>query len=201
MVDALEQPVDLAEEARDLRIGERVARFRKAKGLTLAELSELAAISEATLSRAENGISPLNAHNLYILAKVLGVDVVSFFRSDTETFAKGKRAITKRGQGEREATQRYDLELLCAELTAKRMIPSLNRVAVRSLEDAGGLRAHEGEEFVFVLSGEVTIHTDIYAPATLVAGDSMYFDSMTAHAYVATGDGAAEILVVTAVDM
>ena len=201
MAETMEPTADLAEEARGLRIGERLSRFRKAKGLTLAELAERAAISEATLSRAENGITPLNAHNLYILAKVLGVDVVSFFRSDTEAFAKGKRAITKRGRGEREATRRYDLELLCAELTAKRMIPSLNRIAVRSLEDAGGLRAHEGEEFVFVLSGEVTIHTDIYAPAMLEAGDSMYFDSMTAHAYVAAGDGPAEILVVTAVDM
>ena len=191
---------DLAGEAKGLRIGERLSQIRKAKGVTLARLSEMTAISEATLSRAENGISPLNAHNLYILARVLDVDVVSFFRSDAEIFARGKRAITKAGAGERGSTQRYDLELLCAELSAKRMVPSRNRITARSLEEAGGLRAHEGEEFLYVLSGEVAIYTDLYAPAIMETGDSMYFDGNTAHAYVATGAAPAEILVVTTVD-
>lgn len=59
---------ELVEEARGLRIGERLAHFRKAKSLTLARLSAMTSISEATLSRAENGLSPLNAHSLYILA-------------------------------------------------------------------------------------------------------------------------------------
>ena len=189
---------DLVEEARGLRIGERLAQIRKSKGLTLARLSAMTSISEATLSRAENGRSPLNAHSLYILAKVLDIDVVSFFRSDAELFARGKRTVTRCGEGERESTRRYDLELLCAELSAKRMVPSLNRVTVRSLEEAGGLRAHEGEEFLYVLAGEVVVHTELYAPTRLARGDCMYFDSNMAHAYVATGGEPAEILVVVA---
>lgn len=188
----------LAEEARELRIGERLARFRKAKGLTLARLAAMTSISEATLSRAENGLSPLNAHSLYILARVLEVDVVAFFRSDAELFAKGKRTVTRRGEGERGSTPRYDLELLCAELSAKRMVPSLNRVTARSLEEADGLRAHEGEEFIYVLAGRVSVHTELYAPTVLARGDSMYFDSNMAHAYVSDGDEPVEILVVVA---
>ena len=190
--------VELIEEARGLRIGERLAHFRRSKGFTLARLSAETGISEATLSRAENGLSPLNAHSLYILAKVLDVDIVSFFRSDTEIFTKGKRTVTRRGKGEVESTQRYDLELLCAELSAKRMVPSLNRVAARTLEEAGGLRAHEGEEFLYVLAGQVEIRTELYAPTRLGTGDSMYFDSNMAHAYLAVGDEPAEILVVVA---
>ena len=188
----------LVEEARGLRIGERLAQFRRAKGLTLARLSAMTSISEATLSRAENGLSPLNAHNLYILARVLEVDVVSFFRADARDFARGKRTVTRSGEGEKESTRRYDLELLCAELAAKVMVPSRNRVSARSLEEAGGLRAHEGEEFLYVLSGEVEVHTDLYAPTRLARGDSMYFDSNMAHAYVAAGSEPAEILVVVA---
>ena len=190
--------VELIEEARGLRIGERLAHFRRSKGLTLAQLSAETGISEATLSRAENALSPLNAHNLYILAKVLDVDIVSFFRSDTEIFTRGKRTVTRRGEGEVESTQRYDLELLCAELSAKRMVPSLNRVVARTLQEAGGLRAHEGEEFLYVLAGRVEVHTELYAPTCLSTGDSMYFDSNMAHAYVAAGNEPAEILVVVA---
>ena len=198
MPESSGRSAELVEEARGLRIGERLAHFRKAKGLTLARLSAMTSISEATLSRAENGLSPLNAHSLYILAKALEVDVVAFFRSETETFASGKRTVTRRGEGEKESTRRYDLELLCAELSAKRMVPSLNHVTVRSLEEAGGLRAHEGEEFLYVLDGRVVVHTELYAPTSLGKGDSMYFDSTMAHAYVATGDDSAEILVVVA---
>ena len=106
--------------------------------------------------------------------------------------------MTRRGEGEKESTRRYDLELLCAELSAKRMVPSLNRVTVRSLEEAGGLRAHEGEEFLYVLAGRVVVQIELYAPTSLGKGDSMYFDSNMAHAYVATGDDSVEILVVVA---
>ena len=196
--DRVDRSAELVEEVRGLRIGERLAQFRRSKGLTLARLSAMTSISEATLSRAENGISPLNAHNLYILARVLDVDLVSFFRADATEFARGKRTVTRRGKGEKEATRRYDLELLCAELAAKIMVPSRNRVAAQSLEEAGGLRAHEGEEFLYVLVGEVEVHTELYAPTRLSQGDSMYFDSNMAHAYVAAGDGPAEILVVVA---
>ena len=189
---------ELLEEVRGLRIGERLSHFRRAKGLTLARLSSMTSISEATLSRAENGLTALNAYNLYLLARILDVDIVSFFRSDSEVFAKGKRTVTRRGEGEKESTERYDLELLCSELSAKTMVPSLNSVTARSLERAGGLRAHEGEEFLYVLAGRVEVHTELYAPTRLAAGDSMYFDSNMAHAYVATDDGPAEILVVVA---
>ena len=194
-------PEQLAAEARGLRIGDQLAKLRKERGFTLARLSELTSISESTLSRAENGVSPLNAHNLYILARVLDVDIVSFFRPDAEAFALGKRVVTRQGHGEREATTRYDLELLCAELSSKKMVPSRNRITCRSLEEAGGLRAHEGEEFLFVLGGKVAVHTEFYTPALLGAGDSMYFDGNMPHAYVNAGEDPAEILVVTTVEV
>ena len=98
----------------------------------------------------------------------------------------------------KESTRRHDLGLLCAELSAKRMVPSLNLVTARSLEEAGGLRAHEGEEFLYVLDGRVVVHTELYAPTSLGKGDSMYFDSNMAQAHVATGDDPVEILVVVA---
>ena len=198
MLKSSDRPAKLVEEARGLRIGEQLARFRRSKGLTLARLSGMTSISEATLSRAENGLSPLNAHNLYILAKVLDVDIVGFFRPDAKEFSKGKRTVTRCGEGEKESTDRYDLELLCAELAAKVMVPSRNRVAAQSLREAGGLRAHEGEEFLYVLSGQIEVHTELYAPTRLLPGDSMYFDSNMAHAYISVGTEPAEILVVVA---
>ncbi|MFP6713462.1 MAG: XRE family transcriptional regulator [Rhodospirillales bacterium] len=190
----------IADDADKLRIGDRLSEFRKNMDLTLAKLSELSGVSEATLSRAENEIGSLNAHNLYILSKVLEVDVTDFYRSDTISFSKGMRTVTRRGEGDFQETARYDLELLSSELARKRMVPSKNRITAQTLEEAGGLRAHEGEEFIYVLAGQVVIHTEFYTPTVLAEGDSMYFDSNMTHAYTTPTKQGADILVITAVD-
>ena len=181
-------------------IGARLSALRHERGMTLAALARLSGISEATLSRVENGAVTMNAHNLYVLAKVLEVDITTFFRSVTAPMRSGLRSITRAGDGERGESARYAFELLCADVSAKRMVPSINTVAVTSLAQAGGLQSHEGEEFVYVLEGAVAIHTDAYRPERLDAGDSMYFDSNMPHAYVAASPAPARILVVTAID-
>ncbi|MEZ5653217.1 MAG: XRE family transcriptional regulator [Burkholderiaceae bacterium] len=181
-------------------IGERLAILRHQRGLTLAALARQSGISEATLSRVENGAVSMNAHNLYILAKVLEVDITTFFRPVTAPMRSGLRSITRAGHGERGESARYAFELLTADVSAKRMVPSINTVTVASLDEAGGLQAHEGEEFVYVLQGAVEIHTDLYRPERLGTGDSMYFDSNMAHAYVRVSPEPARILVVTAIE-
>ena len=40
---------------------------------------------------------------------------------------------------------------------------------------------HHGEEFVYVLSGEVELYTEFYEPARLRAGESFYIDSRMGH--------------------
>ena len=180
-----------------LRIGERLLELRKSKGLTLAALSKLTKISEATLSRAENDIASPNAHNLYILAKALDVDVTAFFRSDTVAFGAGLRSITRRDGGEKRSTGRYEFELLCADLAHKNMMPSKNHITATTLEEAGGLKGHEGEEFIHVLQGSLYLHSEQYVPALLETGDSMYFDGNMPHAYVAADDKGADILSLT----
>jgi transcriptional regulator with XRE-family HTH domain len=180
-----------------LKIGDRLLELRKSRGLTLASLSKLTGISEATLSRAENDMASPNAHNLYILAKALDVDVTTFFRNDSVSFGSGLRSITRRDEGDKHSTGRYDLELLGADLAHKGMVPSKNHIFATTLEEAGGLRGHEGEEFVYVLKGSFFLHSEQYVPTLLETGDSMYFDSNMPHAYVAADDNGAEILSLT----
>ncbi len=80
------------------------------------------------------------------------------------------------------------------------MHPAVNLVSKRSLEEAGGLASHAGEEFLYVLEGQLVFYTDFYSPTLLNKGDSIYFDGSMGHAYVAGGDGPAKILVVTNID-
>ena len=55
-------------------------------------------------------------------------------------------------------------------------------------------RSHPGEEFVYVLEGTLDLHTLQYQPSRLNAGDSILFDAVMPHAYVAVGDKDAVLL-------
>ena len=71
-------------------------------------------------------------------------------------------------------------------------------INARTLDEAGGLIAHEGEEFAFVLSGSIDVYTEDYTPMRLEAGDSIYMDSTSGHVYVNAGpDPVARVLAVT----
>ena len=67
---------------------------------------------------------------------------------------------------------------------------------IRSVEEAGGLSRHAGEEFVYVMEGVLILASEFYEPLRLQAGDSVYFDSHMGHAYLAEGENPVRILVV-----
>ncbi len=74
-------------------------------------------------------------------------------------------------------TPNYDYNYLCAKLWRKRMIPLFTRLRASSVKQFGSLVRHSGEEFTYVLKGTMVLHTEFYAPVTLSAGQSIYFDS------------------------
>ena len=53
---------------------------------------------------------------------------------------------------------------------------------------------HTGEEFVYVLEGEIEVHTELYAPFILRAGESVYLGSSMGHAYLAKSDRLCRII-------
>ena len=67
-------------------------------------------------------------------------------------------------------------------------------ITVRPGEDES-LSSHEGEEFIYVLSGRIAIAygKDLH---DLEPGDSIYYDSLVPHQVRAVGDGPARILAV-----
>ena len=72
-------------------------------------------------------------------------------------------------------------------------MPLLTRIKARSLREFPALLQHEGEEFIYVLAGQITVHTDFYQPIVLNCGDACYFDSTMGHACVA-GEEDAQVL-------
>ena len=56
---------------------------------------------------------------------------------------------------------------------------------------------HTGEEFAYVLSGEIEVHFDNGEVVHLARGDSLYFDSRMGHAYVSVSRQLAKIIGMT----
>lgn len=181
----------------ELRIGQMIRTVRRSRSVTLGALAAGTGISEATLSRIENDQSEISAHKLYRLAAFLDVDVSAFFEAKNIPLAVGVRSITRAGNGAEFKTPGFVAQMLCADINRKSMQPFVNDVTASTLEEAGGCKGHAGEEFLHVLEGSLTLHSEHYAPLLLKAGDSIYFDGKMPHAYVNAGTQPARILVVT----
>ena len=177
-------------------IGQRLSNFRRARGMTLAEIADVCGVSEATMSRIETGQTDISAHHLFILARELGADISEFFSDRTSPLGTGMRCVTRRGEAEQHTLARYMSEVLGAEITNKVMHPAINHITAETLEEVGGMASHPGEEFLYVLDGTVAVHSELYIPLVLNKGDSLYFEGSMKHGYLKAGDETAIILVV-----
>ena len=178
-------------------LGPRIRALRLQRGQSLADLARATGVSEATMSRIETGASAVSAPHLYSLAKELGVEIAALFAPEATRLRPGIRSLTRAREGESFTSPRLEARLLNADLLHKAMTPFLNRVTATNLPEAGGLAAHPGEEWLYVLRGPLWLHSDSHAPLCLHTGDSLYFDASTPHAYLADNDAGAEFLVLS----
>ena len=62
------------------------------------------------------------------------------------------------------------------------------------------MSSHGGEEFIFVLRGSLQFFMEPYSPTILNQGDSVHFDSLMPHGFVALNDEDAWLLSVCLFD-
>ena len=109
---------------------------------------------------------------------------------------QGRRSISRAGEGKSIESKSYSHLYPAAELLNKRLIPIVVELRERSLAEFGELIRHSGEEYVYVLEGEVDVHTSVYAPVRLSEGDSIYLDSTMGHAYIAASDKPCRVIAI-----
>lgn len=179
---------------RGLAIAGTLRDLRKAAGLTLIDLAERSSLAASTLSKIENGQMSPTYDTLHALAEGLDIDITELVTGGRGHSVNGRRAVTRRGEGIVHSTAQYDYEMLCTDIANRRFVPLLAEVKARSMHSFDGLLSHPGEEFIFVLRGEVDLHTEFYAPTHLAPGDCCYFDSTMGHALINSGDEDAKVL-------
>ena len=187
----------MADRSTPPTLGTVMKSIRSRNGWTLKEMSAKSGIPVSTLSKVEHDRLTLSYDKLQQLSQRLNIRMSDLFAEDDEDQTPrvtGRRSIGTIDQAVRVTTDNYDYHYLCTDLRQKRMIPIITRIRAHSAREFGELVRHQGEEFIFVLEGEVEIHTEFYDPVALKTGQGIYLDSSMGHAYV-VGDGCEEALV------
>ncbi len=183
--------------AQPLDLGARVRDLRKARDWTLEQAARQAGIARSTLSKIENGQMSPTYDALKKLAVGLQISVPQLFTPPQAERVNGRMSVTKQGQGNHQATATYEHELLAETLVKKQMLPYRARVRARSMDEFDGWVRHDGEEFLYVLTGVITLYTEFYEPIEMRRGDSAYYDATMGHNVVSTSPEDAMILWVT----
>jgi transcriptional regulator with XRE-family HTH domain len=187
----------MADRASPPTLGAVMRGIRSRNGWTLKEMSAKSGIPVSTLSKVEHDRLTLSYDKLQQLSQRLSIRMSDLFAEDEEDNAPrvtGRRSVGTIDQAVRVTTDNYDYHYLCTDLRQKRMIPIITRIRAHSASEFGDLVRHQGEEFIYVLEGEIEIHTEFYDPVALKAGQGIYLDSSMGHAYV-VAEGFDEALV------
>jgi len=178
--------------------GAAIRKLRLAKGLTLQALADACGVPVSSLSRVELGQNRLNYDKLVRLCRALDVDLHGLVAREAEAGPPvlGRRALTLAGQGEAVALGPHAGRLAAGDLLGKAFAPAILDITVATLAEHGPLSELPGEAWLLVLEGQVIVHTAHYAPQTLSAGDSLYFDGRGGVGLLRGGPGPARAVLV-----
>lgn len=185
------------EVGKPLDLGARVRELRKARNWTLEQAAGQAGLARSTLSKIENGQMSPTYEALKKLAEGLEISVPQLFTPPEPGQVGGRMSVTKNGKGNETITATYEHELLAENLIQKKMLPYRARVRARSMDEFDGWVRHDGEEFVYILTGTVRLYTEFYEPVEMRRGDSAYYDATMGHNVISLSDEDASILWVT----
>lgn len=183
--------------AAEIDLGARVRSLRKELGLTLEQASGQAGLARSTLSKIENGQMSPTYEALKKLATGLEISVPQLFTPPETAQASGRMSLTRDGEGAAHMTATYEHSLMAESLANKKMLPYRARIRARAMEDFEGWVRHDGEEFLYVLTGVILFYTEFYEPVEMRRGDSAYYDASMGHNIVSVSADDANVLWVT----
>lgn len=153
-------------------IGAHLRQLRARRRLSLSQVAEAVGISVGFLSALERSQMSGSVGTLRKLARFYKTNILDFFDASGASrrhVRPAERKVLEAGKGVR-------MELLAWGNTV--MEPHLFRIAPEA--GSGDPYTHEGEEFIYVLRGDlaITVNGEEYR---LKPGDSFYFESATPH--------------------
>lgn len=189
---------DIKSEIKELRLGQKIRKLRQERRLTLQELSELSGLSKPLLSQIENDQVTPPLATLLKIARGLKVGIHYFFEDEGDrrkyVLIRGDEGATSPRRAKSDVTEGYRYRPLAPGIRHKQMEPFLVEFELSAWDDSHFYR-HDGEEFIYLVEGELEFH---YGQEVmwLKPGDSIYYDSSEPHGYVSIGERKAKAVAV-----
>ncbi|MHB9291732.1 hypothetical protein Holit_00815 [Hollandina sp. SP2] len=190
-------------------LGDRIAELRKTYSISRETLAERSGLNIELIRRIEEDGHIPDLAPLVKISRALGVRI-GVLMDDHEALGP---VVTRAGEAEKtlrfvtglpgeaagtsnaaspHSRQGLNFHALAADKGGRHMEPFIVDIEEDAEQDNS---THEGEEFIYVLSGKLSLE---YGKNRYIleAGDSVYYDSIVPHRVLAAGNGAARILAV-----
>ncbi len=173
-------------------VGEKVKNLRESKKISVEELAERTGLSTEIINYIESEKELPSMAPLIKISRGLGVRLGTFL-DDTEELgpvisrANQRTSSINVSRGSLDCPTGLKYYALAQEKAGRRMEPFMIELEPEKGEHK--LSAHEGEEFIYVLEGTLSVDYG-KDKMQLNAGDSIYFDSIVKHHIYAEGQTA-----------
>jgi len=171
-----------------MNVGKRIRRMREAQDLTLDQVAQMTGLDKEYVQAVEEGREVPSIGAVLKISRALGSKVGQILHDAgprSEIFsivpAGDGKPVERQGPQIQRTGQGYTYQsLVAADLRGQGMEPFLVTFDPRAASSIQPM-VHEGEEFIYVLSGTVELLYD-GETYTLKKGDSLYIDSSRPHA-------------------
>ncbi len=165
-------------------VGHKIKSVRESKNLSVEEISERSGLSTDQIISIENDQYLPSLGPLIKIARALGVRLGTFLDDDDELGPVVCRAEDRTdsisfSNDTADARKHMEYHSLAKQKAGRHMEPFIIDIQP-SEERHFKASAHEGEEFIFVMEGELEIDygKEVYL---LKKGDSIFYDSIVEH--------------------
>jgi transcriptional regulator with XRE-family HTH domain len=181
-------------------IGLKIRQLRESREMSKEDLAEASESSLELIENIEDGEVVPSLAPLIKIARALGVRLGTFLDDAPQKGpvmvkdGKSEQVIYFSGQENETKESALEFYALASGKSDRHMEPFIIDVDLHD-DDNFKLLAHEGEEFIYVLEGDIEI---VYGQEKYVVskGDSIYYDSVVPHHLHAHGENQAKILAV-----
>ena len=181
-------------------VGQRLRQVRKARQMTLKQLSEASGVPLSTLSKMELAQVSVSYEKLAAAARALNVDIAQLLRASgpVSTPVPVTVVVDSLPAAAGYSTGTYNYYPIAGDFPERRMTPAYARIIARERGQFDDFIRHPGQEFALVLSGRVRIEFETGEAVSIGPQETAYFDSQVGHIYLSESDdgGVAHVMVV-----
>ena len=182
-------------------VGSKIKSLRETKNLSIEEIAERSGLSVEQINSIENDVNLPSLGPLIKIARALGVRLGTFMDDNdalgpivTRAADREKDSSISFSNDATDARKHMEYHPLAQQKAGRHMEPFV--IDIHPEESPNfQLSAHEGEEFIYVMQGEIEL---VYGKETyhLNQGDTIYYDSIVKHHLHGAPGKSAKILAV-----